>query len=117
MKNSPEHNAHRRARRADLKRWPFIALAQIRWRAKRDGIVCTITVEDIQVPAVCPVLGTAFEAGDKCKPTSPSVDRRDNTKGYIPGNVCVISHRANQLKADASLLELVCVLEYIKGWR
>jgi hypothetical protein len=115
--NSPEHNAHRRARRANPETWPFIALAQIKYRAKRDGLACTITAADLKVPAICPVLSIPLEPGTKCKPNSPSVDRRDNTKGYIPGNVCVISHRANQLKGDASVLDMVCVLEYMTGRR
>ena len=32
----------------------------------------------------------------------PSIDRIDNTKGYVPGNVIVMSHRANKLKGDAT---------------
>jgi hypothetical protein len=40
------------------------------------------------------------------EPNSPSLDRIDNTKGYVPGNVWVISWRANDLKRNATLEEL-----------
>ena len=48
--------------------------------------------------------------------SSPSLDRIDNTKGYVPGNLQVISYRANQLKSDGTLEEfrkLVAHLEVV----
>jgi hypothetical protein len=36
----------------------------------------------------------------------PTLDRVDPVCGYVPGNVWVISWRANRLKQDASLDEL-----------
>jgi hypothetical protein len=38
---------------------------------------------------------------------SPSLDRIDNNKGYIKGNVEVISWKANIMKSNASPEELV----------
>jgi hypothetical protein len=38
---------------------------------------------------------------------SPSLDRIDPSRGYIPGNVQVISNRANLLKRDGTLREIV----------
>jgi hypothetical protein len=38
---------------------------------------------------------------------SPTLDRIDNSKGYIVGNVWVISMRANRLKSDATVDELM----------
>ncbi|MCA3718382.1 MAG: hypothetical protein IM674_09025 [Brevundimonas sp.] len=37
---------------------------------------------------------------------SPSLDRIDPHKGYVPSNVRVISDRANRLKGDRSLSEI-----------
>ena len=37
---------------------------------------------------------------------SPSIDRIDSTKGYVKGNVKIISLRANMMKNVANLQEL-----------
>lgn len=92
-----------------------------RARAKRAGMECSITMEDIIIPDVCPVLGIPlFSAagGGKKPPTllgnSPSLDRIDNSKGYTPDNIRVISMRANDLKSDATLEELEAVVAYMR---
>lgn len=45
----------------------------------------------------------------------PTLDRIDNSKGYVKGNVRVVSYRANTLKGDASLAEMQAVLKYMAG--
>jgi len=42
-------------------------------------------------------------------PNSPSLDRIDNSKGYVKGNVIVVSWRYNSLKKDGTPAELVAV--------
>ena len=37
---------------------------------------------------------------------APSIDRIDNNRGYVSGNVLVVSNRANLLKNAASLIEM-----------
>jgi hypothetical protein len=115
--NTPAHNAHRRARRADLKTWPAIAISHAKYRAKKAGIPFAITVDDIPVPARCPVLNIPLIAGEKPTPNSPSIDRTDNSKGYVPGNVRVISRAANLLKGECTVLDIVRLLEYMTGRR
>ena len=44
----------------------------------------------------------------------PSLDRIDGAKGYVKGNVRVISHRANMLKNDATIEELELVLKDLR---
>ena len=68
-------------------------------KRKRDF---NITPEDIVVPDICPVLLTPMKV--------PSLDRIDPTKGYIKGNVRVISHRANMLRNAATYDEMVLLL-------
>jgi hypothetical protein len=77
-------------------------------RAQQRGLPCTITEADIVIPDVCPVLGIPFERGTKSRPAhgSPSLDCFEPALGYIPGNVSVISHRANTIKNNASLEEI-----------
>lgn len=46
---------------------------------------------------VCPVSGVNLTQGALAD-TDWSIDRLDNTLGYVPGNMCVVSTRVNQLK-------------------
>lgn len=76
-------------------------------RAKRKGFEHNITIDDISIPEVCPLLGIPLFMGKNgvC-PNSPTLDRIDSTKGYIKGNVWVISYKANTIKSNATLEEL-----------
>jgi len=76
-------------------------------RAKKNSIAFDIEVSDIVIPERCPLLGIVLQHGTRrWSALSPSLDRIDPTKGYVKGNVWVISHRANRLKMDATLEEL-----------
>ena len=59
---------------------------------------CTITKDDIFIPSHCPVFGMPLEIGQGV-PTdnSPSLDKIIPALGYIPGNVLVVSNKANIL--------------------
>lgn len=89
---------------------------QAKNRAKRKGIEFNISLEDIKVPEVCPLLNLPFFPGTKGNyRQTPSLDRIDSNKGYIKGNVWVISNRANTMKTDALKEELlVFALNIIK---
>lgn len=51
------------------------------------------------MPDVCPVLGLPLRPTSGCSDdNSPTVDRLVPELGYVPGNVAVISHRANSIK-------------------
>lgn len=68
----------------------------------------------IYLPDVCPVLGVPLVYGGERCGNMASLDRWDNSLGYVDGNVYVISLRANQLKKDATSEELSAVLRYMK---
>ena len=96
-----------------------IMLNRSRRRAKQRALEHNITLEDIIIPEYCPVLGIKIEknigkAYKNGQPNSPSIDRIENSKGYIKGNIMIISHRANSLKNDATIEELEKVLAYMK---
>lgn len=89
-------------------------LNQARCRAKKKGLPFNITKEDIVLPKHCPVLGIELkrhEGQSGWHDDSYSLDRIDNSKGYIKGNVRIISNRANRLRLDATIEELEKVLE------
>jgi hypothetical protein len=84
-------------------------------RAKEDGIDFTVSPADIVVPDICPVMGCrlGFEKG--ISDHQPSLDRINNSLGYIPGNVRVISWRANYLKKNLTLEQMERMLQYMRG--
>lgn len=73
-------------------------------RSKNKDIEFNLTIDDIIIPKSCPYLETSFIYGDPNK--GMSVDRIDNSKGYIKGNIEVISLQANRMKNVASIEEL-----------
>ncbi|MFN3573641.1 MAG: hypothetical protein ACK4TR_08950 [Phenylobacterium sp.] len=90
-------------------------LRAARSRAKRAGVPCTITVGDIVIPSHCPVLGIPLvrRLGKKggCD-QSPSLDRIVPELGYVPGNIVVVSRRANRIKNDATIEELRAIADF-----
>jgi len=84
--------------------------------AKKRGIKFTLTKSDLHeldIPITCPVLGIPM-VFEKVRPTDNSVsyDRIDSTLGYEPGNMVIISNRANRLKSDATLDEMRLLVEF-----
>lgn len=78
--------------------------------ARTRGIEFTIQPEDLIPVSHCPILGEKLDyrgLGVIEVRHKPSIDRIDNSKGYVPGNVQIISLRANTLKRDSTLAELV----------
>ncbi len=86
-------------------------------RSLKFGIECSITKEDIVIPEYCPVLLIKLErkyGNYGGQDASPSLDRIDNTKGYVPGNVWVISQKANAMKSSATPKELQLFSEWVR---
>lgn len=94
-----------------------VVLGQVKHGAKKRGIPFALTEEDLRAvwTGICPVLGIPIQLNIKRCPNSISVDRIDNSVGYVPGNICVMSWRANRLKADGSLDELKAVVRFLEG--
>lgn len=115
-KNNPDKVREKNIR----ERWDWAkrSCTLIKSRAKKSGIPFNIDHTDLILPEVCPVLGIKIERkieeGSGYWDCNPSVDRIDPKKGYIKGNVRVISHRANLLKSNASIEELELVLKDLK---
>ena len=85
-------------------------------RAKRDGVPFALQLQDIQIPAHCPLLGVELKVGvGKRTDNSPTLDKIIRARGYVCGNVMVVSHRANRIKSDATLEELALLLERLRA--
>lgn len=86
-----------------------------RARALEDGVPFDIEVRDILIPPCCPVLGIPLKRnpGRGGGDASPSLDRIIPSKGYVRGNVAVISNRANRIKSNATLEELERVWAWV----
>ena len=93
-------------------------LSRIKSRAKTKNMECNIELKDIIIPEFCPILGLkleCFSGRSGGENNSPSLDRIDSNKGYIKGNIRVISHLANVMKNNASIEELQLFAKWINN--
>ena len=91
-------------------------------RAKQKGREFTITLQDVKAvdTDVCPIFHIPIKrypmtAGSKAncaRPDSKSLDRIDASKGYVPGNIRVISFRCNELLSNMTLEEFKLISTY-----
>lgn len=86
-----------------------------RRRAKVKNLEFNIDKTDIIIPSVCPILGIPIERGKGTQQdSSPSIDRINSNKGYIKGNIQIISYRANTLKNNGTIEEFQKIIDYMK---
>ncbi len=86
-------------------------------RAKKFGWEFNLDKEDVVIPLVCPVFGFPLTCtpGKGSNEASPSLDRIDNNKGYIKGNVLVVSLLANRIKSTADAAQLRIVADFYEA--
>jgi hypothetical protein len=98
--------------RSDFSKVQYLLWAGAKHRASKKSLSFTISPSDILIPNKCPLLGIRLNLKPSNKRTwnSPSLDRLDSTKGYDRDNILVVSWRANDLKADATLEELKSIV-------
>lgn len=110
---NPGVNA-KRLRSFRLKNQEKILWRQARRRAREKKLSFSITVKDIVIPKVCPVLGIEINSSGT-RDYWPSIDRTKPYLGYVKGNISVISYRANRIKNDASADELRKIYIWMKS--
>ena len=109
------------ARRNPVDYYCSMMTTQAKRRAASSGKEFSLTTEYVRKLATskCPVLGIPLEweygHGKARNPNSPSLDRIDNSKGYVPGNVAIISDRANRLKSDGTATEHAAIATYMQS--
>lgn len=88
-------------------------------RASTKNLPFDITVEDIIIPEICPIMGKPLEPVGSGS-YAPSLDRIIPELGYVKGNIRVISLLANQMKwnANPEELESFCIgmLKQLGKW-
>ena len=84
------------------------AVSRRKYESKKLGFHFTIKHSDLTWPTHCPILGIPLSWEGHVDNT-PSIDRINSTLGYVPGNVQVISARANRIKNDGTLDELIAL--------
>lgn len=85
-------------------------LREAQRRAERRGIPFVLTWQYVESiwPDACPYLGVPLQHGvGKMCSASPTLDRVEPVKGYVEGNVEVISWLANVMKNSATKAQLV----------
>jgi hypothetical protein len=77
--------------------------------SQKKGYDFDLTEEDIVIPEKCPYLDVPLTKiyGAGQLDFNASIDRIDSTKGYVKGNVQIISRMANRMKNNASEEQLV----------
>lgn len=84
-------------------------------RAKVKNLEFSIEESEIKWNDICPVLGIniTFERGKGRggDDSSPSLDRINNLKGYVSGNVRLISNKANKLKNSMTREDCQLILD------
>lgn len=119
MPTSSKRNEQARAWRRRNPKW-YLRWSALR-RAKKKNIEFSLTLEDIpEIPDICPIaliplFIKEYDGGKGPCDNSPTLDRKDTHKGYVPGNVRVISFRANRWKADMVTADVERLLEYMNN--
>jgi hypothetical protein len=119
-----EHgDAYRQHKRDNLKKDPLGHIFRgTRSRALKRGIEFSICKTDLNLQDECPCCRQKMEvkAGPIKKgadPRSPSIDRIDNSKGYVVGNVAIICWRCNELKRNGTIEEFRNILRWMESHR
>ena len=101
-------NCQGKGRRSTPEGWSSRKVSTLKKSAIKRGINFSLTKEDIPTPTHCSYLGTELKYNNSTlKGDSASVDRIDNSLGYVSGNIQTISNKANTMKNVATDEEII----------
>lgn len=115
-KEHPGYNTRKeRLWNRDMNYWYKNKVARLRSIAKQKNLEFNLSIADLEAEYTeyCPILNLKLNylnsVGRGRQNDSASIDRIDPTKGYIKGNIWIISNRANTYKSNLSL-EIIGIL-------
>jgi len=94
--------------KVDIKSPEYLIWYRAKQNAKEKGREFNLEIEDIIIPEKCPYMEFDLVVGTKNSrlPNYYSIDRIDSSKGYIKGNIQIISSLANTMKNNATKEQL-----------
>lgn len=76
--------------------------------------------QTIEIPTHCPILGIELDWSEKTMhgryDSSPSLDKIIPERGYVEGNVAILSWRANRIKNDGTWEEHQKIADFTKKY-
>ncbi len=82
-------------------------------RARRKKIPFNIKPDDIIIPDICPVFGVKLIRSSKTISLhSATIDRIIPSLGYTKDNIIVVSNKANMIKNNATIDELIVIASF-----
>jgi hypothetical protein len=87
----------------------YLIYGRAKQSAKEKNLEFNLDVGDIIIPEYCPLLNLklTFTFTPENRESYYSIDRIDSSKGYIKGNIQIMSFKANTMKNSATNEELV----------
>jgi hypothetical protein len=95
--------------KVSLKTFEYVIWYRAKESSKKRGWEFNLEIEDIIIPKKCPYLGIelCFGIENRNKDNYYSIDRINSTKGYVKGNIQIISYLANTMKNNATNEQLI----------
>lgn len=104
------HTTHGMSKTSEYAMW-----LSAKMRARIKNLPFDLTVSDIVIPELCPLLEIPIVAGLlRLTDASPSLDRIKAELGYVRGNIQVISYKANRAKNNLSLAEMELLVKNLR---
>jgi hypothetical protein len=92
-------------------------LAAAREKARKQGVPFSLTENDVSIPELCPALGFALYSIGKPGGggNTPTLVLADPQRGFVPGNVAVVSAVAARLMSNATPEELARIADFYEA--
>ncbi len=104
-------NLRRAANRGDTSKEIGVDLDYVYDVGASQDFLCALTGVELEFTR-----GGTYWGGKWCNPNSCTIDRIDNSKGYIPGNIQLVTWQANCMRNHWALDELIDFCKDVARW-